>query len=64
MSIDLYHFHMVCRQQEMTRSERLAADDQAARIAQAVSELGRAVAKFAGRPRRISAGNLQARRIA
>jgi hypothetical protein len=64
MSFDLYHFQMVTRQQEMTRSERLAADEQAARITQAVSELGRAVTKFAWRPRRSGAGSLRARRIA
>ncbi len=64
MSIDLYRFHMVVRQQEMTRSERLAADEQAAWIAQAVSELGRAVARFARRPRRTGTAALRARRIA
>jgi hypothetical protein len=64
MSIDLYHFHMVVRQQEMTRSERLAADEQAARIAQALSELGRVVARFARRPRQTGAAALRARRIA
>jgi hypothetical protein len=64
MSIDLYHYHMVVRQQETIRSERLAADEQAAQITQAVSELGRAVAKFARRPRRTGAVALQARRTA
>jgi hypothetical protein len=64
MSFDLYHFQMVTHQREMTRSERLAADEQAARIVRAVSELGRAVAKFARRPRPNGAASLQARRIA
>jgi hypothetical protein len=64
MSIDLHHFHMVVRQQEIIRSERLAADEQAARITQAVSELGRAVARFARRSRRTGAAALQARRTA
>ncbi len=63
MSIDLYHFHMVLRQQETARAERLAADQQAAAIAHALSVLGRAVARIARRPQRRSAAMLQARRI-
>lgn len=63
MSIDLYHFHMVLRQQETARAERLAADEQAARIAHAVPVLGRAVARIARRPERSTAAILQARRI-
>jgi hypothetical protein len=64
MSIDLYHFHVVVRQQETIRAERLAADEQAARITQAVSELGRAVARFARRSRRTGTAALRVRRIA
>jgi hypothetical protein len=43
MSIDHYHFHMVLRQQQVNRSDRLAADQQAARVAQVLSELWRAL---------------------
>ena len=63
MSIDLYHFHMVLRQQETARAERLAAEEQAARIAPAVRVRGRAVAGIARRSERSTAAVLQARRI-
>jgi hypothetical protein len=62
MSIDLYHFHMVVRQQEMIRSERLAADEQAASVAHALSDLGRTIARIARRPQRRDAAFVPARR--
>lgn len=50
MSMDHHHFHMVLRQEEMTRGERLAADEQAARIAHGLWTLGRAVARAVRTP--------------
>jgi hypothetical protein len=44
MSLDHYHFHMVLRQEQMTRAERAAADQQAARIAHGLTRLASAVA--------------------
>lgn len=43
MSFDQYHFHMVLRQRQVIRSGRLAADGQAARVAEVLSELWRAL---------------------
>lgn len=43
MSFDHSHFHMVLRQQQVIRSDRLAADEQAARVAGVLSELWRAL---------------------
>jgi len=44
MAIESYQFHMIHRQEHMTHAERLAADEQAARIAQAALRLWRAAA--------------------
>jgi hypothetical protein len=62
MSFDHYHFHMVLRQQQVIRSDRLAAHEQAARVAQVLSELRRALRRLTRqeapettlRPRRIA----------
>jgi hypothetical protein len=45
MSFDHYQFHMVLRQEQMTCAERMAADEQAARIARAVAGLWRAASR-------------------
>jgi hypothetical protein len=62
MSFDHHHFHMVLRQQQVIRSDRLAAHEQAARVAQVLSELRRALRRLTRqeapettlRPRRIA----------
>jgi hypothetical protein len=61
MSFDQYQFHMVHRQEHMTRAERIAADEQAARIVQALSGLRRAVRR-ALRPAPRGLAALQPRR--
>jgi hypothetical protein len=61
MSFDQYQFHMVLRQEQMTRADRLAADEQAGRIAQAVWRLWTAAAR-ALRPTPRRAAALQLRR--
>jgi len=43
MSFDHCHFHMVLRQQQVIRSDRLAADEQATHAAQVLSEVRRAL---------------------
>ena len=61
-SFDHHHFHMVLRQQQVIRSDRLAAHEQAARVAQVLSELWRALRRLTQqeapettlRPRRIA----------
>ncbi|TMC05003.1 MAG: hypothetical protein E6J41_23470 [Chloroflexi bacterium] len=63
MSIDQYHFHMVLRQQEMSRADRLAADEQAGRIAQGLSEIITAIARIGRRPARRVAAAGKLRRI-
>jgi hypothetical protein len=45
MSFDHYQFHMVLRQEEMTRAERLAADERAARIVQVMVGPWRAISR-------------------
>jgi hypothetical protein len=60
MSFDQYQFHMVLRQDQVTRAERLAADEQAARIAHAVSSVWGAIRALRPAPRRVAA--LQPRR--
>lgn len=62
MSFDNYHFHTVLRQQQVIRADRLATDEQAARVAQVLSELWRALRRLTRqeapeatlRPRRIA----------
>lgn len=63
MSIDQHHFHMVLRQQQMTRADRLAADEQSARIAQGLFQLARAVARITRRPERRVRTIMELRRI-
>jgi hypothetical protein len=43
MSMDPYHFQMVLRMETMTHEERLAADEQAGRMAYGLWRVGRAV---------------------
>ncbi len=62
MSFDHYHFHMVLRQQQVIRSDRLAADEQAARVAQVLSELWRALRRLTRQE--APEATLRARRIA
>jgi hypothetical protein len=47
MTLDQYDFHMVLRQQQVIRSDRLVADEQAARVAEVLSELWRALRRLA-----------------
>jgi hypothetical protein len=47
MPLDLCQFHMVLRLEEMTRAERLEADEQAGRLACDLWRLGRAVRRGA-----------------
>ena len=61
MSFDHHQFHMVLRQEQMTRAERLAAEEQAGRIAQGAWRLWNAAAgALRPAPRRVAA--LQPRR--
>jgi hypothetical protein len=43
MSMEPYHFQMVLRMETMTHEERLAADEQAGRMAYGLWRVGRAV---------------------
>ena len=61
MSFEHYQFQMVHRQEHMTRADRLAADEQAGRLAQAAWHLWTAAAgALRPAPRRVAA--LQLRR--
>jgi len=60
MSFDNYQFHMVLRQEQMSRADRLAADEQAGRIARAVWHLWTAAAgALRPAPRRAAALRLR-----
>jgi hypothetical protein len=52
MSLEQYHFHMVLRLENMTRADRLAADEQAGRMAHGLWRLGHAVLQGARSLRR------------
>jgi hypothetical protein len=56
MSFEPYHFHMVLRMERMTRADRLAADEQAGRMAFGAWRLGRAVLRGARGVRRVLLG--------
>jgi hypothetical protein len=62
MAFNEYHFHMVLRQQQVIRSDRLAADEQAARGAEVLSELWRALRRLAAQQG--PEATLRSRRIA
>ena len=62
MSYDHYHFHMVLRQQQVIRSDRLAAGEQAARIAHVLSEFRQALRRLTRQE--TPEATLRARRIA